>query len=59
MTINDWANAQELDEYECLNCGRTLPTASDDTEVCKECCDHENVRSELTGNYCEDCGAKV
>ena len=59
MTHNDWANAQEKNEFECLNCGRTLPVASDNVEQCKECCEHENTTKELTGEYCDDCGKKV
>lgn len=59
MTVNDWANAQEENEHECLNCGRTLPLASGDVEACGECCDHENVREELTCTVCLDCGAHL
>lgn len=59
MTHNDWANAQETDEYHCRNCGRTLPVASSDVDQCSECCSHDNVTEELTGTYCDDCGEKV
>lgn len=59
MSLNEWADAQELDEYECLNCGRTLPAASNDVEICSECCGHENTRDILTGTKCEDCGNMV
>lgn len=59
MTVNDWANAQKENEYECLGCGRTLRLASDDVETCKDCCDHENTTAELTCTVCDDCGTKL
>lgn len=49
----------DINEVECENCGTVHETHANEIEVCEECCQHENTETELTGEYCMDCGAQV
>lgn len=59
MSENIYGRDTEVQEYECTNCGHTLVEATDDVEICHECCDHENTRDTLGGELCEDCGSTL
>lgn len=54
--------ASDVRDVTCKNCGaehEAVVNDSDTIEVCHECCEHENTTTELTGEYCDDCGQKV